>query len=39
LIRGTDSTFASGNPGMGFYREAAGSNTDYGFSSYSATST
>jgi hypothetical protein len=35
LVRAKDSTWATGDPGMGFYREAAGSNTLYGFSSFS----
>jgi len=34
----TDSTFSSGSPGMGFYlRGPSGVNTDYGFTSYTAT--
>lgn len=34
----TDSTYASGNPGMGFYLEGTtGVNRDYGFTSYSTT--
>lgn len=33
-----DSTFASGNPGMGFFKRVAGSNSVFGFSSFAATS-
>jgi hypothetical protein len=33
-----DSTFASGNPGIGFFRGSCGSNTDIGFKSFKATS-
>lgn len=37
ICRGTDSTYASGNPGMGFYYQGTtGSITDYGFASYTA---
>ena len=33
----TDSTYATGNPGMGFYfASAVGTNSDYGFTSYMA---
>lgn len=38
VIQGTDSTFATGNPGMGFYlNRAANLNSDYGFTSFMAT--
>jgi len=37
VLQATDSTYASGNPGMGFYLEQAASvNGDYGFTSFSA---
>src|SRR5262249_48384549 len=39
VTRATDSTFKTGNPGMGFWRGGAcGTRGDYGFTSYSATS-
>ena len=42
VIRATDKTYPSGNPGIGFWllaerREGRGSNADYGFSSFTAT--
>jgi hypothetical protein len=38
VARATDSTFASGSPGMGFFLQGAtGLNRDYGFTSFSAT--
>ncbi len=37
VLRATDSTYPSGNPGLGFYLEgASGVNGDYGFTSFSA---
>jgi hypothetical protein len=37
VIQGTDSTFTTGNPGMGFYlNRAPNLNADYGFTSFSA---
>ncbi len=37
-IQATDDTFASGNPGIGFYLEGGtGMNGDYGFTTFSAT--
>ena len=43
VLQSTDSTFTSGNPGVGFFFQANGSlggntNSDFGFTSYSATS-
>ena len=39
VLRATDNTFESGNPGIGFYIEGAtGTNSDYGFTSFTATS-
>jgi hypothetical protein len=39
VIRATDTSYPTGNPGIGFYRGApCGSNSDYGFSSFSAQS-
>jgi len=39
VLRATDDTFKSGNPGIGFYIEGAtGTNSDYGFTSFTATS-
>jgi hypothetical protein len=35
IAQATDATWAAGDPGMGFYRESSGTNTLYGFSSYS----
>jgi hypothetical protein len=32
----TDSAYASGNPGMGFFKRPAGTNNVFGFSSYTA---
>jgi hypothetical protein len=38
VARATDSTFASGSPGMGFFLQgASGLNRDYGFTRFSAT--
>jgi hypothetical protein len=37
LMRATDSTHKTGNPGMGFYRETSGANSDMAFSSFTAT--
>ena len=38
IIRTTDNTFSSGNPGIGFFLDGAtGVNADYGFSSFTAT--
>ena len=33
----TDATYATGQPGIGFYIDSPASNTDFGFSSFSAT--
>ena len=33
----TDSTYSSGSPGIGFWRDGGGSNANFGFSSFSAT--
>ena len=39
VLRATDDTFKSGNPGIGFYIEGAtGVDSDYGFTSFTATS-
>jgi len=39
VLRATDDTFKSGNSGIGFYIEGAtGTNSDYGFASFTATS-
>ncbi len=38
IARVTDSTFSTGDPGIGFFRRACGSNADFGFTSFSATS-
>lgn len=39
VLRATDDTFKSGNPGIGFYVEGAtGVDSDYGFRSFKATS-
>jgi len=35
----TDSTYPTGNPGIGFFRRQCGSNSDFGFTSFTATST
>jgi hypothetical protein len=37
VIRITDNTYASGGPGMGFYREQGGACGDMAFTSYTAT--
>jgi hypothetical protein len=34
----TDSTFTTGNPGMGFFRRDCGAGSDFGFTSFSAAS-
>jgi len=37
VLQGTDRTYTSGNPGVGFFLQgASGVNSDYGFSSFSA---
>ncbi|MGH2398043.1 MAG: hypothetical protein ACRDFW_13940, partial [bacterium] len=37
VLQGTDGTFTSGNPGIGFYLNgAAGANADYGFTTFTA---
>lgn len=37
VLTGSDGTFRTGNPGMGFYLQGgAGSNADFGFTSFSA---
>jgi hypothetical protein len=35
----TDSTYAAGNPGMGFYLRGSAANSDYGLANFSASST
>ena len=37
VIRGTDSTFSSGSPGIGFWQLGAPNNTDFGFTNFTAT--
>ena len=37
IIRATDPTYTTGNPGIGFYRETGGTNSDMAFTSYTAT--
>jgi hypothetical protein len=37
IVQATDSTYATGNPGMGFFIRAPAANTDFGFSSFTAT--
>jgi hypothetical protein len=37
IMRATDSTYSTGNPGMGFYIESDGANSDMSFTSFSAT--
>ena len=38
LVQATDSTYSTGNPGIGFYKdEHGGAPTDYGFKRFSAT--
>jgi hypothetical protein len=36
IVRATDSMFPDGDPGMGFFRQANGTNRLFGFSSFSA---
>ncbi len=36
IAQATDSTYATGNPGMGFFIRAPAANTDFGFSSFTA---
>ena len=39
VVQVTDSTYSNGSPGMGFYlQNGSGVNSDYGFTSFSATS-
>lgn len=37
VIRATDSTYTTGNPGVGFFRRECGSNSDVGFTNFTAT--
>lgn len=37
LARATDATFATGNPGVGFFRRECGTTRDFAFTSYTAT--
>jgi len=37
FMQATDSTHATGNPGIGFFIRAPASNTDFGFTGFSAT--
>src|SRR5262249_52236203 len=37
VVSTTDNTFPTGNPGVGFFRRNCGANTDFAFTSYSAT--
>jgi hypothetical protein len=37
LMRATDSAYTTGNPGIGFYREANGADSDMAFTSFTAT--
>ena len=39
IIRASDTTWPTGNPGMGFYIESTTNNQGFGFSSFTATST
>ncbi len=36
VLQGTDSTYTTGSPGVGFYLQGGGNNADYGFTSFSA---
>ena len=36
IMQATDSTWADGQPGVGFYVDSGGSNTAFGFSSFAA---
>ncbi len=36
VIQATDGTFSTGNPGIGFYAATANTNSDYGFTSFTA---
>ena len=37
VVRATDDTYTSGNPGIGFFRRDCGTNRDVAFTSYTAT--
>jgi hypothetical protein len=37
IMRATDNTYGSGNPGIGFYIQSEGDNSDMGFTSFAAT--
>ena len=39
VLQGTDSTYATGDPGMGFFLQGSANTQDYGFTSFTATST
>jgi chitodextrinase len=39
IVQGIDSTYSSGNPGMGFYLGGGANNSDYGFASFAASDT
>jgi hypothetical protein len=36
IMQTTDSTYSAGNPGMGFFIRSPAHNTDFGFSSFTA---
>jgi chitodextrinase len=38
VAQASDSTYPGGSPGMGFYLQGTGANSDFGFTSYMATS-
>ena len=38
VAQASDGTYAGGNPGIGFYLQGTGTNSDFGFTSYMATS-
>jgi chitodextrinase len=37
IVQGTDRTYTTGNPGMGFYLQGTANNSDFGFTSFTAT--
>jgi len=37
IVQVTDDTYKTGNPGIGFFKRSCGRNSDYGFTSFTAT--
>lgn len=37
IVQVSDDTYSTGNPGVGFFKRSCGSNSDYGFTNFTAT--